>query len=202
MSQRAVRAFKLGRPDARLAVLTPARLEAFWKSIPEVDEIVSFAPEDSLFAIAKKIRGRFEAAIVFPNSLRSAAEVWLAGIPRRVGFRGKLRAMLLTQIIDEPKKKKAARPKHQADRYWHIAEQCGAVEPPPLPARPARVQTGIILGVCPGAEYGPAKRWPAARFRKTMELVSEKLVCSWVIVGTALRSRARHRNSGRLRREC
>jgi heptosyltransferase II len=185
MSQRAVRAFKLGRPDARLAVLTPVRLEAFWKSIPEVDEIVSFAPEDSLFAIAKKIRGRFEAAIVFPNSLRSAAEVWLAGIPRRVGFRGKLRAMLLTQIIDEPKKKKAARPKHQADRYWHIAEQCGAVEPPPLPARPAHVQTGIILGVCPGAEYGPAKRWPAARFRKTMELVSQKLACSWIIVGTA-----------------
>ena len=184
MSQRAVRAFKRGRPDARLAVLTPAKLEAFWKSIPEVDEVVSFAPEDSLFAIAKKIRGRFEAAILFPNSLRSAAEAWLAGIPRRVGFRGNLRSMLLTQIIDEPKKKKAARPKHLADRYWHIAERCGAVEPPPLPARPSPAQTAIVLGLCPGAEYGPAKRWPTERFRKTMELVSEKVSCSWVIVGT------------------
>jgi lipopolysaccharide heptosyltransferase II len=102
-----------------------------------------------------------------------------------VGFRGDFRARLLTQIIDEPKKKKAARPKHQADRYWHIAEQCGAVEPPPLPARPAPAQTAIVLGVCPGAEYGPAKRWPADRFRKTMELVSQKVVCSWVILGTA-----------------
>jgi lipopolysaccharide heptosyltransferase II len=185
MSQRAVRAFKRGRPDARLAVLTPARLEAFWKSIPEVDEVVSFAPDDSLFGIAKKVRRRFEAAILFPNSLRSAAEVWLAGIPRRVGFRGDFRARLLTQIIDEPKKKKVARPKHQADRYWHIAEQCGAVEPPPLPAQPAPPQTAIVLGVCPGAEYGPAKRWPAERFRKTMELVSQKLACSWVILGTA-----------------
>ena len=37
--------------------------------------------------------------------------------------------MLLTQIIDEPKKKKAARPKHHADRYWHIARSCGGAEP-------------------------------------------------------------------------
>jgi heptosyltransferase II len=184
MSQRAVRAFKCGRPDARLAVLTPAKLEAFWKSIPEVDEVISFAPEDSLFAIARKIRRRFDAAILFPNSFRSAAEAWLAGIPRRVGFRGSLRSMLLTQLIDEPKKKKAARPKHQADLYWHIAERCGAVEPPPLPTRPSPAQTDIVLGVCPGADFGPAKRWPAERFRKTMELVSQKVACSWVIVGT------------------
>ena len=184
MSLRAARAFKHGRPDARLAVLTPSKLKAFWKSIAEVDEVVSFGPEDSLFAIAKKIRGRFEAAILFPNSFRSAAEAWLAGIPRRVGFRGHLRSMLLTQIIDEPKKKKAARPKHQADRYFHIAERCGAVEPPPIPVRPSRAIAGdIVLGVCPGAEYGPAKRWPTERFRKTMELVSQKIACSWVIIG-------------------
>ena len=43
MSLRAARAFKHGRPDARLAVLAPAKLEAFWKSIAEVDEVISFA---------------------------------------------------------------------------------------------------------------------------------------------------------------
>jgi heptosyltransferase-2 len=151
MSQRAVRAFKWGRPDARLAVLTPAALESFWKSIPEVDELVPFAPDDSLFAIAKKIRGRFEAAIVFPDSLRSAAEAWLAGIPRRVGFGGNLRSMLLTQIIDEPKKKAGSQ--HQANRYWHLAVRCGAVEPPPLfegspPGRSESKQTevGSLIG--------------------------------------------------------
>jgi len=184
MSLRAARAFKHGRPDARLTVLTPAKLAAFWKSISEVDEVISFAPGDTLFAIAKKIRDRFEAAILLPNSFRSAAEVWLAGIPRRVGFRGHLRSMLLTQIIDEPKKKKAARPRHHSDRYWRIAERCGAVEPPPVSVAPSRVKTDIVIGVCPGAEYGPAKRWPTERFRKTMELVSHKVACSWVIVGT------------------
>jgi heptosyltransferase-2 len=94
------------------------------------------------FAIAKKIRGRFEAAIVFPNSLRSVAEAWLAGIPRRVGFGGNFRSMLLTQIIDEPKKKKA-RSQHQADRYWRLAKHCGAVEPPPLSARSSPAQSGV-----------------------------------------------------------
>jgi lipopolysaccharide heptosyltransferase II len=185
MSLQAARAFKHGRPDARLAVLTPAKLEAFWKSISEVDEVISFAPGDSLFGIAKRIRGRFHAAILFPNSFRSAAEAWLAGIPRRVGFRGHLRSMLLTQIIDEPKKKKAARPKHQADLYFHIAERCGAAQPPPISVRQSRaVGANIVLGVCPGAEYGPAKRWPTERFRKTMELVSQEIACSWLIIGT------------------
>jgi heptosyltransferase II len=184
MSLRAARAFKLGRPDSRLTILTPSKLEAFWKSVPEVDEVLTFAEEDSVLAIAKRLRGAFEAAILFPNSIRSAVEAWLAGIPRRVGFRGHFRSMLLTQIIDEPNKKKAARPKHQADRYWHIARVCGAAEPPPLDIRTPPASKNIILGVCPGAEYGPAKRWPADRFRKTMELVSHKIACSWVIVGT------------------
>ena len=147
--------------------------------------MISFAPAESVFATAKKIRGRFDAAVIFPNSFRSAAEAWLAGIPRRVGYRGRLRSLLLTQIIDEPKKKKVARPKHQADRYFHIATRCGAVEPPPSPVQRSRAMVdGIVLGVCPGAEYGPAKRWPTERFRKTMEIVSQKIACSWLIIGT------------------
>ena len=184
MSLRAARAFKHGRPDARLAVLTPSKLEAFWKSVPEVDDVLSFSAEESILAVARRLRGRFDAAILFPNSFRSAVEAWLAGIPRRVGFRGHFRSMLLTQIIDEPNKKKAARPRHQADRYWHIAKVCGAAEPPPPNIRPPPASKDIILGICPGAEYGPAKRWPAERFRKTMELVSGRIACSWMIVGT------------------
>jgi heptosyltransferase II len=184
MSHHAARAFKLGRPDARLAVLTPVKLEAFWNTIAEVDEVIPFAPEDSLFAIAKKIRGRFEAVILFPNSFRSAAEAWLGEISRRVGFRGHMRSMLLTQIIDEPKKKVGGRPQHQADRYWHIARRCGAGRPPAVAARSAASKVANLIGVCPGAEYGPAKRWPLERFRETMELVSREVTCSWRIFGT------------------
>ncbi len=185
MSIPAARAFKLGRPDAHLAVLTPAKLAAVWKEVPEVDEIIPFTPEDSVFAVARKLHGRFDVAILFPNSFRSAAEAWLAGIPRRVGFAGHKRDRLLNQIIPERKKKKALKPEHHADRYWRIAERCGAIErPPALPQNPTAKQP-VVFGLCPGAEYGPAKRWPVERFRKAMELISEKLDCRWVVLGTA-----------------
>ncbi len=52
---------------------------------------------------------------------------------------------------------------------------------PPQPSGPGKP----VIGICPGAEYGPAKRWPAESFRKTMDLVSAKLDCKWVIVGVA-----------------
>lgn len=183
MALPAVRAFKLGRPDARLSVLTPQKLAAFWQAIPEVDEVLAIAPGEPVFSVAAKLRGRFEAAVLFPNSLRSALEVWLAGIPRRIGYRGHRRAFLLNQIVSERKKKK--KPEHDADRYWRIADRCGGVPPPPLPQARMSDPSGVVLGVCPGAEYGPAKRWPAERFRQAMELVSARTHCTWKIFGTA-----------------
>jgi heptosyltransferase-2 len=185
MSIRTARAFKLGRPDARLSILAPTKLSALWKAVPEVDEVITFEPGESIFSIAKKIRGRFDVSVLFPNSLRSALEVWLAGIPRRVGFPGHFRGKLLNQTVRATKKsRKPVRPEHHADRYWRLAEGCGGIEPPPLSfAHPA--QKALVFGVCPGAEYGPAKRWPTASFRKAMEIVSAQIPCSWVILGTA-----------------
>jgi heptosyltransferase-2 len=80
-----VRAFKLGRPDAYLAELAPEKLVGFWQRVGDVDEVISFEKDESFFSVAGKLRGRFEVAVLLPNSLRSALEVWLAGIPRRVG---------------------------------------------------------------------------------------------------------------------
>jgi heptosyltransferase-2 len=185
MSLSAARAFKLGRPDARLSILTPAKLAGLWKHVPEVDEVITFEPKESIFSVAAKLRGKFEVAVLFPNSLRSALEVWLAGIPRRVGYKGHRRAKLLNQIIPEPKKKKAPKPEHHANRYWRIAERCGAVEVPQPLQTTTPDPTKITIGVCPGAEYGPAKRWPTESFRQAMELVSREISCRWVIVGTA-----------------
>jgi heptosyltransferase II len=189
MSQDTVRAFKHGRPDARLSLLTPAKLEAFWKSISEIDEVISFAETESLLAIAGRLRGWFDAAIPLPNSLRSAAEAWFGAIPHRVGFRGHFRSMLLTQVIDERQKKKAARPKHHADRYWQIPKACGASPPPPPSIRHYAPAESITLGVCPGAEYAPAKRWPADRFSQDNGTRSREIACSWVIVGTSSNGR-------------
>jgi len=182
MCQQVARAFQSGRPDVRLAVLAPAKLAGFWQRVPGVDEVIAFSKEDSVFSIAKKLRGRFDAAVLFPNSLKSALEVWLAGIPRRVGFAGHHRRALLNQIVPPPKKK-LRHPEHHVDRYWRIAARCGAELPPPMPPQ-WKPPAGIpVIGICPGAEFGPAKRWPAERFREVIGRIN--VPCRWILVGTA-----------------
>mgnify|MGYP002632375995 CR=1 FL=1 len=184
MSIPTARAFKLGRPDSRLTILAPAKLAALWRAVPEVDDVIPIAKGESLPAVSKKLRGRFDVAVLFPNSLRSALEVWLAGIPRRVGFHGHFREKLLNQTVRETKKsKKPARPAHHSNRYWRLAEGCGGVAPPPLPLLHSPTSE-CLIGICPGAEYGPAKRWPTDKFRAVMDQVSKKISCTWVVLGT------------------
>ena len=213
MSVPAVRAIKRGRPDAHVSVLTPAKLADFWKGVAEVDEVIAIETGESIFAVAKKIRRNFDAAILFPNSLRTALEVWLAGIPRRVGTPGHRRRWLLNQVYEPKKKKKVnERPRHQVHDYLALAEFVGAevddalqgsgagfqpveVHRASLPGEPTagkdacRTSTGkdacatSVIGLCPGAEYGPAKRWLPERFAETMRVVHEKTGCEWKIFG-------------------
>jgi heptosyltransferase-2 len=184
MAAETVRAFKLGRPDAFLAVLAPEKLAGFWQRVGDVDEVISFEPGESVFSVASKLRGRFEVAVLLPNSLRSAMEVWLAGIPRRVGYAGHSRRFLLNQIVREPSE--AGRmPEHHADRYWRIAQRCGAVERPARKIAWKANPKECVIGLCPGAEYGSAKRWPAYKFQSLVKEVNDLIDCQWVVVGTA-----------------
>src|SRR4029434_1371345 len=61
----AVRAFKRGRPDAHVAVLTPAKLADLWKSVDDVDEVISIEGGEGVFAAASKLRGKSECACVW-----------------------------------------------------------------------------------------------------------------------------------------
>lgn len=179
-----VRAFKRGRPDARVSVLCPQKLAGLWQRVGDVDEVIGIESGESLFTTASKLRGQFEAAVLLPNSLRSALEVWLAGIRRRVGYAGHSRSAFLDQVI-LPRKQHSISPLHHADRYWHIASRCGAEAPPPSVSLWKPTGKERVIGLCPGAEYGSAKRWPAYKFRSLVQQVNEVVDCSWVILGTA-----------------
>lgn len=185
MAAPAIRAFKLGRPDAQLAILTPEKLAAFWRTQPEVDEVIGIPAKEGIFRTASRLRGRFEVAVLFPNSPRSALEAWLAGIPRRVGYAGRWRKRLLNQVISIKKRPRIPKPEHHADRYWRIAATCGAADHPASSSQWAPESPTPRIAICPGAEYGPAKRWPAACFREVMEKVSARIRCEWVVVGAA-----------------
>src|SRR2546429_4105909 len=125
MSVPAVRAIKNGRPDARVTILAPAKIAPMWKLIPEVDAIIPL-PNGSLISAVSLLSRQlaFDAAILFPNSLRVALESWLSRIPRRVGYRGHRRRSLLNQIVPEPRK--AGPLEHHSLRFLRIARECGA----------------------------------------------------------------------------
>jgi lipopolysaccharide heptosyltransferase II len=208
MSVPAVRAIKRGLAGAHVAVLTPEKLADVWRLVPEVDEVIPFpAPSGSglmrkvsgignVFRVAELIRGRgFTTGVVFPNSLRTALEMWRARIPRRVGYPGHAkRSLLLTKVLREERAGHATAPAgHQVFHYLKLAEFLGArVEPDAsfgfpkadgvrvrTPGEPARI------AVCAGAEYGPAKRWMPDRYAEVIQAVSDLTPCRWQLVGTA-----------------
>jgi lipopolysaccharide heptosyltransferase II len=184
----AVRAIKAGRPDAHLTIVAPEKIASVWKLVPEVDEVIGLTSR-SLFSALRSIRRQrpFDVAILFPNSLRGALEVWLAGVPRRVGYPGHHRHRLLNQII--PERPKRGPIEHQVLHYLHIAQELGAsVDLPPARLRLRRGKGNgatAKIGLCPGAEYGPAKRWLPERFAEVANNVSAQRPVQWILFGTA-----------------
>jgi lipopolysaccharide heptosyltransferase II len=188
ISAPAVRAIKRGRPDAHITIAAPAKLAPVWNLIPEVDEVLALRSSSSVFGVGSLLRQQkpFDVAILFPNSLRSALEAWLAGIPRRVGFRGHHRSWLVNQIV--PDRPKRGPIEHQVHHYLHLARQIGAApDSTALPAvpRPNESNGVVKLGLCPGAEYGPAKRWLPERFAEVASAISSQMPVQWNLFGTA-----------------
>lgn len=172
MAVPAVRALKRGRPDLELTILCPGKLAEFWKAVPEVDGIVTRDGKQSVLAVAKKVRavGPFDVAILLPNSPRVAMEMAFGGVERVIGYAANWRKFFLDQII--PPKEEIGPPRHHVEYYLQIAHRVGAdcsqrdlFDPIPRPsgATPAPVAP-IRIGLCAGAEYGPAKRWPLDKF--------------------------------------
>ena len=187
ISAAAVRAIKRGRPDAHITVAAPAKIASIWKLVAEVDEVLPLRTH-SLGETVRQLRQEppFDAAILFPNSLRSALEVWLARVPRRIGYAGHHRRWLLNQIVPEPAR---IRPiEHQVHRYLDLARHLGttaAVEPA-APARPITDgDARLKLALCPGAEYGPAKRWLPERFAEVALAVAAERPVEWILFGIA-----------------
>lgn len=172
-----VRAIKRGRPDIKITVLGPDKLEELWLSMPEVSRYIGKPAKEGLFAVAKRIMAsgvHFDAALLCTNSTRSTLEIWLAGIPHRIGYKGSFRSKLLTHLVREPK---AGFPnKHHAHLYMFLARRIGAdVDQPGLwdaGSPPVSTDGTIRVGVCAGAEYGPAKRWPLERFAEVVNQIS------------------------------
>ena len=181
----AVEACKAGRPDMHVTVLTPEKLAPLWRRVGAVDEVIAIQPGETPGQLARRIAGDFDVAILFPNSLRSALEARALRVPRIVGYPGHWRRRLLDQVPRHSPKSHG----HQANSFLKLVEHCGANIPAQGPAF-ARKKNGATptkprIGICPGAEYGPAKRWPAERFAAAMKEVHESKPADWVLFGVS-----------------
>ena len=179
----AVRAIKRGRPDAHVTMLVPKKIAAVWRRVPEVDEVIALG-QKSLWLAVDLIRKQpeFDAGVVFPNSFRVALELWLAGVPRRIGYAGHRRRWLLNQVVRKPER--SGPPLHQVEHYLDIARSLGGearVDETAIPPLPSAKPAELRLGLCPGADYGPAKRWLPERFAAAAVAIGGR----WVLFGTA-----------------
>lgn len=155
--------------EARIDVLAPPWVAPVVRRMPEVNDVIAgdlrhgalqFAER---WRLARTLKGRYDAAIVLPNSWKSALIPFLAGIPRRIGYRGEMRYGLLNEIH---RARGEAMPAHYA-----ALAGAGDLSPPRLQVSPAEIEEtkrrfgidGRYAVLCPGAEYGPAKRWPYFR---------------------------------------
>lgn len=181
MAQSLFKLLHARHPGVTIDVVAPAWTAPLTDRMPEVRRSIALPLAHGELALGKRwrlgasLRGRYDQAIVLPNSLKSAILPFAARIPRRTGFRGEMRYGLLNDLrrLDE-----AALPR-TVDRFLALGSEPGQ----PLPTAPApQLQAdrtsaaaalrrlGVdapdkpVLGVCPGAEYGPAKRWPARHF--------------------------------------
>ena len=87
-------------PNSHVTLVTPEKLRDLYQHHPAINETVGFEGGEGLGSVARKLRGgKFDLAVVLPNSPRSALEVWLAGIPQRIGYSRPWRNWFLTQAL-------------------------------------------------------------------------------------------------------
>jgi heptosyltransferase-2 len=172
-------------PSARITVYAPDWCADIYRICPAVDSVVRPPPKRGAFGFrsewqaAKRLRSeRFEAAIVLPNSFHSALTISMAGIPHRFGYRTDGRGMLLTFCIPPDK----SEIRHTVLYYQPLLEALGV----PWEKGSERfdldlsaetlseteevfIRRGVdlereLIGISPGAAWGPSKRWPAEHF--------------------------------------
>ena len=186
-------------PGIQLDALAPRWVAPVLQRMPEIAEIIDnpFAHGELSFRaryrLARALAQRnYQRSYILPNSLKSALIPFLAGIPERVGFTGEARYGLINcrHVLDE-----VALPQ-MAERFAQLAEAPGSALPRPLPAlhllsdAGRQAETFVALGIekpekvvvfCPGAEYGPAKRWPARHFAALAGLLHQRGYGIWLL---------------------
>ncbi|MHB1671907.1 MAG: lipopolysaccharide heptosyltransferase II, partial [Acidiferrobacter sp.] len=170
-------------PQRALDLIAPPATLSLATRMPEIAEAMVLAIPHGRLALRERLRlGRqlrerhYTQAYVLPRSYKSALPAWASGAQRRTAYLGEARFGLINDIRHEP----AGAKLRTVERFLLLGLEPG--EPlPEVPAPRLRADpeagrrcaerfgidlTMPLLALCPGAEYGPAKRWPARHFAR------------------------------------
>jgi heptosyltransferase-2 len=144
----------------------------------------------------------YHACFVLPNSFKSALIPWLANIPFRIGYRGELRFGLINLALANPSK--INRPP-MAEHYLALSQMLNeesislfnkelapqlkisgvAKESIQIKLQNAKIDSDNIYVMCPGAEYGPTKRWPTSHFSQLAQrLIADNPTRQIILLGS------------------
>jgi heptosyltransferase II len=204
LAQSLFKTLKMNNPNCIIDVAAPAWTLPLLERMPEVSGKIALPFKHKQLAFFERIKfgkslknAGYTQSIILTNSFKSALLPWAAGIKKRTGFLGEMRYGLLNDIRDLDKTKL----KKTVERFVSLGCEKGAKLPaipqpslnaasltPALRANihavsshdvssPAQIDAKI-LGLCPGAEYGAAKRWPAEYYA---EVANAALKSGWQV---------------------
>ena len=180
MAQPLLQRLKQQHPERPIDVLASPSVAPVWRAAPEVDTVLETPFRHKALQLrerwkyAQVLRARgYVDAYVLPNTLKYALIPWLAGIPRRVGYKGEMRYGLVNVMHHDDMPPRPMVPFYAALALAPDAPLAPAPRPR-LQVAGARIAAACArLGIdsarplvvfAPGAEFGPAKRWPPRHF--------------------------------------
>ena len=198
MAQSLFMVLKQKNPEAQIDVMAPPWSNALLERMPEVTDVIDMPLGHGQlqlklrYQLGKSLRQKhYTQAILLPNSLKSALVPFWASIPKRTGYVGELRYGLLNDIRKLDKSKLTM----TVQRFVALANEVTdstidlkSIPVPSLQVQAENVQSVLskfnlsndkpVLALCPGAEYGPAKQWPARHYAA---LAATKMQQGWQV---------------------
>ncbi|MCX5913548.1 MAG: lipopolysaccharide heptosyltransferase II [Deltaproteobacteria bacterium] len=204
MTLPALASIREGLPKRHLAVLTKPWVADLFSNHPMVDEVILYESPGihegvrGKWKLARELRQeQFDLAILFQNAFEAAFIAYLAGIPRRAGYNTDARGILLTRAVPVNGMIKKG---HQVDYYRAMTAGLGfqsRPSPPSLALTKSQREEGErildsrglqrergLIGLAPGAAYGPAKQWFPERFASLADRLSRDWGARILIFGS------------------
>src|SRR5579875_1168641 len=210
MSLPAIEALRARFPEAEIVMVSKPWVSDVYRYQPAIDRQITYETNGEhrgASGFNKLIRQlhkeRFDAAVLFQNAFQAAWMAWLAKIPIRIGYARDGRTHLLTSALEVPPPAVCG---HQTYYYLQLLFRAGIISrpEPPRPLEEVRLvvhsdeknwavrrleSLGLhgprfLIGMMPGASFGPAKRWPAERFAELADRLITALSADVLIFGS------------------